>query len=514
MVSDPRELASSLELAYKTIQRVNGLAYKDLFLISNQVLSKNPYTNNYLKKIVFNVPAVDVSLTEVFKKVAAYYLHSIISLIVNFITFLSFHVCCNKTRYSFRQAKELVLVDTFFLTDNILKKEKFEDIYFPGIEDVLRKINKTFAYLPVFYGDLNPFSVKSVFKILIKDKIAVLCEYKLLRVIDYISLLYFVLIYPFHVIGLTRKIKDKKRESQLLVEELLRTLDQVTWYGYLRYLVGKRISQLPCERIKIISWYENQVIDKNLYKGLRQKNNKSTIYGAQLFLYTKIDLNVPADENEGIFGLIPDKILVNGAQFIPETNDRVYDVGPSLRYRELFSSKVSSVERDSLLVVLPYQKEDAEHILRMVIDADITRYKVVIKEHPAHSGYLESRVAFEKNKSNYVFSDDNIYDLFRRTKIVIGATSGGLLEAAAMAIPAILIRNLQGLDNNILPEYGRGVIWDEVVTAIELKEEIEHFLTMLEKEYENMVNVASKYKKLFFCEPTEQKIIEAFDLIP
>lgn len=512
MAFNPCDFENGLRLARRTMQEVNGSAYKDLFLLSNQVLSKNPYTNDYLKKIIFGVPARTVPLYEMLLNLAKYYLHSLITLIVHFCTFLSFQIFCRKARHDQKDLRELVLVDTFFLTDSIVRKQTFEDIYFPGIEDVLRKANKAYAYLPVFYGALGPLSVRSVFRVIDREKIPVLCEYELIRVFDYISLLHFVLVYPFRVIGLTKNIECNTRESLLLVEELLCTLHQVTLHGYLRYLVGKRLSQLPCQRLKLISWYENQVIDKNLYKGLRDNNGKSTIYGAQLFLYTKMDLNVPADETEAVFGLIPDKILVNGRALMHEMKDRKYDVGPSFRYRDLFKSEVVPNEQQDLLVVLPYQKEDAQFVLEMIRDARITRYNVFIKEHPAQSGRMRNRVVIDADRPNHSFTDENIYDLFHSTRLVIGASSGSLLEAATMAIPVILIRNPRTLNNSLFPAYGKGIIWDEVSTSEELSDKIDHFLTVFNERHEDMADVAKEYRAMFFCEPTLARAMEAFDL--
>ena len=96
--------------------------------------------------------------------------------------------------------------------------------------------------------------------------------------------------------------------KDLLKHTLVDTLDTVTFYDYLRYLQGRRISLLPYEKIKLVGWFENQSLHKCLYRGLREENKKTVIYGAQLFLYSSTALNLIVDEEEVPLGVVPDKI--------------------------------------------------------------------------------------------------------------------------------------------------------------------------------------------------------------
>ena len=102
----------------------------------------------------------------------------------------------------------------------------------------------------------------------------------------------------------------------------------------------------------------------------------------------------------------------------------------------------------------------------------------------------------------------------KTSKIVIGAASGSLAEAASFGIPVISVKNMSGIDYNPLPEYGRGIIWDEVTSSFELERAITQFECALKDKIKNseIEKVAKKYKEMFFCEPTEESIIRSLEL--
>ena|GEM_PF-833491 len=501
-----------LELVFTTIRDVNDRAYHDVFLISNQVLSKSPYSNNYLRKMVFNTPMNQIGAVKTALKIGKYYLNSLALLIVHGLTSLIYLAAGLRKAPVPDRTKELVLIDTFFSGKKIRQKNKFEDDYFPGLENVLKKMEKNYSYLPVVFDMINPFSLVSVFGILRKEKVPFVCEYGLLTPSDYIRIVHFIIAYPFHVMRLAMETNGREQRHEMLKEELLDTIHLVTFHGYIRYLVGKRAAMLSTKDIKVISWYENQVNNKNLYKGLRSGNKNMAIYGAQLFLYAKTDLYIIADENEMKFGLLPDRIVVNGSSYLPDSSNVSYSVGPSLRYERLFRIKIDRENQKNLLLLLPYKIEDARNILNFALEAGIAEHNVVIKEHPANSQYLQRNMNLKGIPKNYSFSGEDIYDLLPETRIVMGAFSGSLLESVSLGIPAVVIKAREDLDYDILPKYGKGILWEEAYTEDDLKKCIARFDDELKKNNPDIELTVRKIKDSFFCKPSEKRIVEAFDL--
>lgn len=494
--------------AYDFLSGINKTAYSDKFLLSNQVLSKNPFSNNFLSRFLNNEEPGQLSIGSVVIKLLFYYLKNLRKFVLYLVEFIVYYLHPLRSKLS-RNCDELILLDTFFIFEKIKASNNYVDSYFTGVKDVLDKKKKLYAYLPIFSCPRKFLNLGKITRIINKQNIPVICEYQLLSVRDLLYLLYFILTYPFHLIGFANGLSRKDYASCLLRNELMLTLDWLIVDSFSRYLQGRRIAGLPYKEIKVLSWYENQVKDKNLYKGLKEHSSKVKIYGAQLFLYSNAILNIIPDENEEVFGIIPDKIIVNGPAFIPEKTKINYHVGPSLRYSKIFSV-VGSKRRskENILTLLPYIKNDTENILQMISRLKNCPCPVRVKLHPA--------VSFEEVKrlvpSNVAIVKDDIYNLFESAKIIIGSASGTLVEAASLGIPVIVVKNNHMPNYNILPEYGKGLIWEEASTVEELTQNITKFESLIDKNLAEVASIANKYKEMFFCNPTEENIMKAFDL--
>lgn len=497
-----------LNKAYDIIASANAKAYEDIFLISNQVLSKNTFTNNFLKRFLNNERPRRYRSHKLLYRLFIYYIKSLAHFALYLSRFIEFFLSSAGSA-CFEKGQELTLVDTFFLNDKIRKTGIFSEHYFPGLEDILRKREKRYAYLPVFCFSGQPFELYSVMKIISRDKVPMICEYQLLSISDLFSVFKFIIIYPFRIFRFLNAISDDSAESGLIKYEMLDTIDQVTFYSFTRYLQGKRLAELQYDKIKVISWCENQPIDKNLYKGLRSKPDKVTIYGAQLFLYSKSILNLIIDESEVIFDVVADKILTNGQYYIPANSKLDYAVGPSIRYPKIFDTVLPNSKKVDILVLLPHHIDDIKNILSMISALKISMRDIVIKAHPAVSAARYNN--FIPGGARVI--DEDTYKLFTTAKVVVSAESGALIEAASLGIPVISVKNTKNpVYNNPLPDYGKGVIWEEADSAEELLRQIEKFEYSIKNNAVNIKVIADRYKEMFFCRPSEDEIIRAFDL--
>jgi len=134
--------------------------------------------------------------------------------------------------------------------------------------------------------------------------------------------------------------------------------------------------------------------------------------------------------------------------------------------------------------------------------------EVLIKSHPALP-IDEFKHLLPKHAR---LVNENTYKLFEKTKILIGAASGTLVEAISLGIPVITIKESDDIEYNYLPQNGKGIIWEEVSKAEELKQQIEKFEYSILNNSKEMNNIASNYKRNFFCEPNEKNISKCFDL--
>jgi hypothetical protein len=498
-----------LKKAFEFLSSVNQKAYKDMYLLSNQILSKNPFTNDFIMKFFKHEAADASSFTKTFFKLLKYYLCSL----KDFISYLVEFLACRLTNKGLPKdisGASLTIIDTFFILRKIIDENRYDDTYFKGLDNVLEKQGQPYMYLPVFDGQRKSYKFHKILRILKDSKKPILYEYQLLTIFDMFHILWFILAYPVHLLVFISSLKNDPYEERLLKAELLNTLDDTTYRGFSRYLQGRRIAELAYDKIKIISWYENQVFDKNLYKGLRrcQDKNRITIYGAQLLIYSPNILNIVPDESEARFGIIPDTILENGKGFIPEKTTLDYRVGPSFRYSKLFDFSANQVDRKDILILLPYYYDDVENILNTASRIKPMQGQILVKTHPA----TDLNVFKNLLPKHSILTNEDTYKLFKRSKIMISASSGTLLEAASLGIPAIYVQNPNRFDCNPLPDYGKGIIWQAVNTPEELLKQIDKFNVDLGKNYETIAAIALRYKEMFFCEPTEDNIIKSFDL--
>ena len=258
----------------------------------------------------------------------------------------------------------------------------------------------------------------------------------------------------------------------------------------------------------MISKYENQVLDKNLYKGLRSGKAKVFIYGCQLFVYPFSLLNINVDENEIYHGIAPDKVLVNGNYYLYENNRINSVIGPSFRYKYIFNYNMEYNKKENLVILLPHIDYECINILKIVRDIDYQKGRIFIKFHPS----MEIKDYKNLIPRNMKVSNKTVSELFQNTKIMISSESGSLVEAVSLCIPAIVVKNENRYLHNPLSVIGKGIIWDSAECAADVNKLINKFQHSLNNEKEDLAKYANKYKDMFFCEPTEKKIVDAFDL--
>lgn len=492
------------------LSKLNSVAYKDIYLLSNPVLSKNPFQSEFINKSLLGEKATKIDYFKLTVKLVLYYLKSFFYFMLYLIQFVLFKFAKYKNDIV-SDRKQIVIIDTYFIIDEILNSGFHTEIYFPQLERVLKDRRKQFAYLPVFYGTKNPFKLYKVLKIIKSQQVPAITEYQLYSLSDILSLLIFIIVYPFHVMSFLLRIeKISSNKIKLIRNEIIETLDHVVFNGYSRYLQGRAISKLPFHKIKCISWYENQIIDKNLYKGLRRKDDKVTIYGAQLFLWPEAILNIHPDESEKAFGIVPDKIIVNGQYYIPLKTKLNYLVGPSLRYRHIFEEQPRKPKKYAILVLLPYLENEINNIINILKTTDdkLMLDNLFIKFHPATNKKQFAKLL----PSSAKVVDWELKKIFESTKIVIGNSSGALVEAVSKSIPVIVIKNQNTLNFNYLAEMGKGIIWDYVHDRKELKQLLKFFRNNVISNEKEIREIAEWYKKNLFSEPTTNNIIKAFDL--
>jgi len=108
--------------------------------------------------------------------------------------------------------------------------------------------------------------------------------------------------------------------------------------------------------------------------------------------------------------------------------------------------------------------------------------------------------------------ENNIYELFKDTTIVISTASGTAVEAVACGISVIIIASQDNLTSNPLVEKGKGKIWDIAFSKDDVEKLYNKLLKYRKDNIEEIKEIALWYRDNFFVEPTEENIVKAFEL--
>jgi hypothetical protein len=256
-----------------------------------------------------------------------------------------------------------------------------------------------------------------------------------------------------------------------------------------------------------LSWYENQIFDKNFYRGLRNISGKTEIIGAQLFVRPHTLLNFLPDDQEAIFDVIPDKVLVNGLGCLFESGCTKVDVGPSLRYAHLFAADICPSNGKIILVVMPFFDHVVRHILKIINDVSWPA-PVKIKFHPS----TDPKMYENGLPGRFLVTDKKISELTPEIRMVVGRSSGALVEIATLGIPVIDIQNLEEFSHDFMPPIGKGILWDRAVNSREVTKLVSQFQEALQSGSLRLKEEGTRLRSVYFSEPTDELIGQAFGL--
>ncbi len=470
-----------LEYIESIKKRVNA----NIYTIINVTLISNPYITKLPKKYILG-GFIDKNLPLLFiKSSSKFYIKQLflfLSYIINFFIFKIFY----KKRVNLNST---ILIDVFFLVDNIIKDREFKENYFLGLYDIL----DNYIFLPRLYGaNQNPFKLIEFLKIISKDKREFLFEFELLKFRDFLEIIKLITLYPFKTLKLIQK------DDRFFNIELIEDIEEQQFEAFSRYILGKNIAKLNID--KVYSWSEFQVVERTFNYGVRSNSNHIKIYACQFYLTYDTYFNTIVSDIDFKILSSPHIVLVNGDYYILDREYIKYKRGVSLRYRELF--KFNGIEKEKYTLILgSYIEKDTQYILNNTKNLK----NIIFKNHPA--------VNINKfNLKDIKVVDSNIYKLFKNSNLVISTASGTAVEAVACGLSVIIVASQDNLTSNPLVEYGKGKIWDIALNGDDIERLYNKLLKYRKNNRKEIENIALWYKSNFFIEPTKENIIKAFDM--
>jgi hypothetical protein len=374
---------------------------------------------------------------------------------------------------------KLAIVDIFLRDVSLNEQGGFNDNYFPHLYEYLEKNGFQILVHPVLYG--FSFNYFSIYRRMRKSDTHFIIPEDYLKLSDYIH----VLMYPLRAYRL-KITADPFRNLDLydiINEDYLRGLtDNLSLLAGLIQRVMVRLGQSGLAPRLIISWYENQVIDKALVAAARQAFPQAIIIGAQIFIFSSNLLYLFPIQSEVEAGIVPHRLLemsehlCNFAQTF--TKDIPCYPAASLRYAHIFQAQQEASPAktgSTVLVLLPYALAEAAEILEiliMALDHIPKAVRLWIKCHPAYSARELQRVFGGKNwPERFEFWQGTLAEALKEATVVISSNSSAMAEAAAMAIPVIFLGRQTALNQNVLEDVKSELIMecftaDELVAAV------------------------------------------------
>ena len=478
------------------IDNIKKNAPCDVYTIINATLIKNPYVSIFPKKFFSNDVRTSNLKSLFLKSIIKYYLKNFYLFISYFMAFVIYKIYYKKERKNTIK----IIIDIFGLVDKTNQNGKFSENYLTGIYEIFEEYNTQYAILlrPYQVGK-NPFKLKKFFKIINTDKTDFIFEYELLQVSDFIKLFGLLVVYPFKTL---RLIQGEDRDiDKIFNNALIEDISHFNFDSLTRYILGKNLAKLNFLE-KIYSWSEFQVIERSFNYGIRKNNSKIELIGLQFFLNYETYFNVFVDDIDYEMLSSPHKVLVNGKYYVKGREKVQYDVGVSLRYKDIFLFNGIKEEKNILLLG-SYVELDTKYMIASVKEFD----NIIFKNHP-----VVNIKKFGELPKNITVSNENIYKLFENSKLAIGTASGTAVEAVSCGVSVIIIASQDNLTANPLVEYGKGKIWDIAFDVSEVEIIYQKLLDFRVNNQEEIKEIAVWYKDNFFVDPTEENIVKIFKL--
>ncbi|WP_027188106.1 hypothetical protein [Desulfovibrio cuneatus] len=515
---------------FQAYSRINGTAFRNPHLVCCPTLSKAPNYGNVVRRFVEGsvLPPMNATAwTRLWLRYAATNLGHLLFLLAAKVWVGLLGWAMPKALLKKHGAQRLLLViDTFALLPQIAREKRYQEMYLTGVWEAAHAAGYTPVRLFRLYGSRSPRVLWQALAVLSQSG-AGLTEVHLLRLRDFAALVWHLCVYPFALCGLIRSLRNSPpgTPEQAIHDALIASAGQCVLVGEAYRLAAFRLGGLlarvgknQATAPKVLSWYENQTLNKAFLYGLRsaqQHGPRTIVIGAQLFTWPAALLNNHADDTEAALGLAPDVVAVTGPEFLPEGSCQHYVVGPALRYRHLFmplavpakeGAARATAETDDekpLLALLSYHPEETRRVLELVRPLAASPGKVAYKFHPAtkaadYAGLLPPAPSLVTTP---------LAEALAGASGVIGAGSGALAEAVSLGCPVLAART-PGEDAdmglNYLPNFGEGKLW----ATVETPEAVAPALAELRTFQHSHEYAAAKaaFTALLFTEPTPQSI--------
>ncbi|EMN89641.1 hypothetical protein [Leptospira weilii] len=412
------------------------------------------------------------------------YLLSIYRMIKEF-ALVRFYIC------NYDIPNEVILFDSF-LIESSFPEGRFNDIYFPGLQELIREKSKVFYLFTILLKKyrVNLLRLKN-------SNIRFIHRYQFLKLSDLCSaamkpILILKYLYKKNIIFQSLDIAKSFRYELVRTSVAGSIFDSVLNYRFIYRLKQKNI-----KIDKFIDWFENQQIDRGYALGLRQFYGNSKYFGCLGSVPIKTQFHLYPTKNELNTKLVPEHLFVIGRNYIPDYTESCkglkLDTMPAFRYTHLYKEdniSFSNFSKNSgnfkILVTLPIEFSQTLKILKIINNIKIllnSEFSFYLKFHPAYSSQLIEKFLKKNEISDFPILKGNIGDCLSDKQLLISSNSSTCLEALAFGIPVLVVTSNDGITHLSFSENITKEIWGLCYDEGEVLKNILYFSKNYDSDY-------------------------------
>jgi len=403
--------------------------------------------------------------------------------------------------------KDLIVIDTFAIPGFVL-----EDRYYSGLWELLSQQDKSkVRFIPQF----SEMTLNQIYKATIdikKHPERFILKDQLIKLTDLLWAAGHW--YRRNKINISRVDFSGFEITPLIRRELSSTSAlNGALRGLLNYRFVMRLSQIECNVVKAIDWFENQGIDRGWSAGFRRFLPKATTMGYQGFSSSAISTKPTTAEQRA--GVIPQTIAVMGSAFIKPLREFCPDlditVAPAFRFKWVWEYNASYKKQNKnpiILIALPGEVRICRKVLELVSEAskEMAEIEYRIKTHPRaplSSIFLKD----DSWKKWAVNASRSLKEEFSDATLIIGAEFSTVgMEAVSIGLPTIFVVP-QGGVSGLMPEGVPDTMWSIATDVDSLVQLVPEFVEMSNHD-SNILKLAGEARSYMFEPVTNQTAIK------
>lgn len=475
-------------------------AYQNISGLCNPILSKNPFTSNFIKNYLQNAK-ISFPVVLLIKSFLYFLAHNTYTLF-----FEALKILIIKKNLSQDPKGKPILIS--FFNYHKLNDSLFDELYLPSLQRELIENKIPYIYFPKLHlFPKNPFkTVKAISSIKARNS-AFISIYEVIPRRRVFQLIYLSFSYYYHSMK-TLKPFSSHTIDQAYNYALIESLKYSEAFKLLHYIATKELLKKKSSA-QIVLWYENQTIDKCIIKAIRESGSSISILGCQFFLMTPQEQNLFPSKYEIENNLIPDKIFI--MQETPQNTTLInkYFLGKGLRYLYLQKYDIATIpngQPEVFTIFLTIFRDVNKQTLNILSKANLNCRKLLIKKHPV---LLNDPIVQIRNAEVVTTMQE---ELLLQSEIIFATDTGLIYEAMAMNRQVIIIGSENSINHFIPPYEYHDKLWIRVTNSQELMDAI-YKLRDFKNTYPEKLKLMSQKVKNTYFKNSDEPILKLLGII-